>query len=144
MSDRKETVERLLADYNRHDAPGFASHFTDDGVLRFVFGDEVHEGREQIAAAMDEVWQAVPDWKLEVRRLYDCGDAVWLAWTISGTHERVFRGLQPTHRHFEMLGCSHFTFVPDGLVSQDDVYNDAVRLMQATGMLPESEPTQPA
>lgn len=144
MSDHTETVERLLADYNRHDGPAFASHFAEDGVFRHIVGGEVHTGRDQIAAAMEEVWRAVPDWKLEVRGLYDCGEAVWLAWTVTGTHEGELRGLQPTHRHFEMLGCSHFTFAPDGLIAQDDVYHDAVTLMRAIGMLPESEVTQPA
>jgi steroid delta-isomerase-like uncharacterized protein len=144
MSDRKDTVERLLADYDRHDGPAFASHFAEDGVLHFVVGSEINDGREKIASAMEEVWRAIPDWKLEPRGLYDCGDAVWVAWTISGTHEGEFRGLQPTHRHFEMLGCSHFTFTRDGLVARDDVYHDAVTLMQAVGMLPEPETSQPA
>jgi steroid delta-isomerase-like uncharacterized protein len=144
MSDRKQTIDRLLADYNRHDGTAFASHFTEDGVLRFVVGVEVHKGREKIAAAMEEVWRAIPDWKLDVRQHYDCGDAVWLAWIITGTHEAEFRGLQPTHRRFEMLGCSHFTFAADGLVAQDDVYNDAVTLWRAIGMLPEPEASQPA
>ena len=144
MSDRKETVERLLADYGRHDGAAFASHFTEDGVFRHIVGGEVHEGRDEIAASMEEVWRAFPDWSLTVRGLFDCGEAVWLAWTISATHEGEFRGLQPTHRHFEMLGCSHFTFASSGLVAQDDVYHDAVTLMSTIGMLPESEATQPA
>lgn len=144
MSDRKQIIERWLAVYNNHDGAAFASYFTEDGVLRFIAGGEVNEGRDQIAAAMEDVWRAVPDWKLEVRGLYDCGDAAWLAWIISGTHEGEFSGLQPTHRHFEMLGCSHITFRADGLIAQDDVYHDAVTLMGAMGMLPESEPTQAA
>ena len=144
MSDRTEAIQRLLADYNRHDGAGFASHFTEDGVLRFVVGGEIAEGREQIQAAMEEVWRAVPDWKLEPRGLYDCEEAVWLAWTISGTHEGEFKGIPPTHRRFEMLGCSHFTFAADGLVARDDVYHDALTLLGAFGVLPDPEATQPA
>ena len=141
MSDRTDAVKRLLADYNRHDAAAFASHFTEDGVMRHIAGGEVLEGRDQIAAFMDAAWQAVPDWRLETRGLYDCGEAVWLAWTISGTHEGELLGFPPTGRRFEMLGCSHFTFAADGLVAQDDVYHDAVTLMRAIGMLPEAEAT---
>jgi steroid delta-isomerase-like uncharacterized protein len=144
MSDRTEIVESWLAAYNSHDGSAFASYFAEDGVLRFVVGGEVNEGRERIAGAMEEVWRAVPDWKLELRGLYDCGEAVWLAWTITGTHEGKFRGLQPTHRHLEMLGCSHVTFGADGLIVRDDVYHDAVTLMGVLGMLPEGEATQPA
>jgi steroid delta-isomerase-like uncharacterized protein len=144
MSDRTEAIERLLADYNRHDGGGFASHFAEDGVLRFVVGGETAEGREQIQKTMEEVWRAVPDWKLEPRGLYDCGEAVWLAWTITGTSEGAFRGIPPTRRRFEMLGCSHFSFAADGSVAQDDVYHDAITLLGALGVLPEPEATEPA
>ncbi len=144
MSDRKQAVERLLADYNRHDGAAFASHFAEDGVFRHVVGGEVHRGRDQIAATMEEVWRAVPDWTLESRGLYDCGEAVWLAWTITGTHEGEFRGMPRTGRRFEMLGCSHFTFAASGQIAQDDVYHDAVTLMRALGMLPEAEPAESA
>jgi hypothetical protein len=144
MTDRTEAMERLLADYNRHDGAAFASHFTDDGVLRFVVGGEIAEGRDQIQAAMEEVWRAIPDWKLEPRGQYDCGNAVWLAWTITGTIEGEFRGMPPTHRGFEMLGCSHFTFAANDFVAQDDVYHDALTLLGAFGALPDPEATQPA
>lgn len=144
MSDRAEAIERLVADYNRHDGAAFASHFTEDGVLRFVVGGEIAEGRERIQAAMEEVWRAVPDWTLVPGGLYDCGEAVWLAWTITGTIEGEFRGIPPTHRRFEMLGCSHFTFAANRLVAQDDVYHDAFTLLRALGVLPEPEATQPA
>jgi steroid delta-isomerase-like uncharacterized protein len=144
MSDRAEALERLLADYNRHDGAAFASHFTEDGVLRFVVGGEIAEGRGQIQAAMEEVWRAVPDWKLEPRGVYDCGEAVWLAWTVTGTVEGEFRGTPPTHRSFEMLGCSHFRFAADGLVAQDDVYGDTLTFFSAIGLLPDPEATQSA
>ena len=144
MSGRTETIERLLAAYNRHDGAGFASYFAEDGVLRFIATREIAEGREQIQATMEEVWRAFPDWTLESRGLYDCGDAAWLAWTITGTHEGEFRGIPPTHRRFEMLGCSHFTLAADGLVAQDDVYHDSATILRALGVLPEPEPTQSA
>jgi steroid delta-isomerase-like uncharacterized protein len=145
MSDQTEAIERLLADYNRHDGAAFASHFTEDGVLRFVVGGEIAKGREEIQAAMEEVWRAIPDWKLAPRDLHDCGaDAVWLPWTITGTIEGEFRGIPPTHRRFEMLGCSHFTFGANNLVVQDDVYHDALTLLGALGVLPDPEATQSA
>jgi steroid delta-isomerase-like uncharacterized protein len=144
MSDRKETIERALAAYNRHDAAGFAECFTEDGVFRPVPTGEIAEGREQIQAMMEEVWRAFPDWTLESRGLYDCGDAVWLGWTITGTHEGEFSGLPPTHRRFEMLGCSHFTLAADGFIAQDDVYYDSATMLRQLGILPEPEATQPA
>jgi steroid delta-isomerase-like uncharacterized protein len=144
MSDRTETVERCLAAYNRHDGAGFAGCFTEDGVFRPVATGEIAEGREQIQAVMGDVWQAFPDWTLERRGLYECDDAVWVAWTISGTHEGEFRGIPPTHRRFEMLGCSHFTLAADGLIAQDDVYYDSATMLRQLGLMPEPEATEPA
>lgn len=144
MADRKEIIECWLAAYNRHDGDEFASYFTEDGVFRHVLAGEVHQGRDQIQATMEEAWRAFPDWTLETRARCDCGDMAWLAWTITGTHEGEFRGIPPTHRRLEMLGCSHLTFAADGLIAQDDIYHDAVTMMRVLGLLPEPEATQPA
>jgi len=117
MSDRKETVERALAAYNRHDGAGFASCFAEDGVMRVLAIGEVSEGRERIQAAREEVWRDF-DYTLELRALYECGEHVWLEWTMTGEW-------MPTHRRVEgLLGCSHFTLGADGLIAEDVVYFD--------------------
>lgn len=144
MSDGTAIVERLLAAYNRHDGAAFAECFSEDGVFRPIGGGEVAEGRDQIAMAMEEVWQAFPDWTLETRGLHDCGDAVFVPWTITATHQGEFRGIPPTNRSIEMLGCSHFTLAADGSVAQDDVYHDVVTMQRQLGVLPEPEATQPS
>jgi steroid delta-isomerase-like uncharacterized protein len=143
MGGRNQIIDRAGAAYNRHDAAGFASCFAEDGVLRTVAFGEAAEGREQIEALMEGVWRAFPDWTLETRGVCDCGDTAWLAWTITGTHEGEFRGIPPTHRRFEMLGCSHFTLAGDGLIAQDDIYFDSATMMRQLGWLPEPEATQP-
>ena len=110
MSDLKDTVERALAAYNRHDGAAFASYFGENGVLRVVATGEVNEGREQIQAGMEERWRAL-DYTLEPRGFYECGEDMWLEWTLTGTHVGELMGIPPTHRRVEgLLGCSHFTF----------------------------------
>jgi steroid delta-isomerase-like uncharacterized protein len=144
MSDRKEAVEQMLAAYNRHDAAGFASYFAEDGVLRVVATGEVNEGRDEIAAGADERWRAL-DYTLEPRGLYECGEDVWLEWTMTGTHVGELMGLPATHLRVEgLLGCSHYTFGADGLIASDLVYFDLVTMLRQLGLLPEVEATQPA
>jgi steroid delta-isomerase-like uncharacterized protein len=134
----------MLAAYNRHDAAEFASYFTEDGVLRVVATGEVNEGREQIAAGADERWRAL-DYTLEPRGLYECGEDVWLEWTMTGTHVGELMGLPATHLRVEgLLGCSHYTFGADGLIASDLVYFDLVTMLRQLGLLPEAEATQPA
>ena len=144
MSDRKETIERALAVYNRHDGAGFASYFAPDGVLRVAATGEVYEGREQIQAGLEELWHAF-DYTLEPRGLYECGDEAWLEWKLTGTHVGELMGIPPTHLRVEgLLGCSHFTFGADGLIAEDLVYFDLATMLRQLGVLPELEPTQPA
>jgi steroid delta-isomerase-like uncharacterized protein len=143
MSDRKEIVERFLGAYNRHDAAGFASYFAEDGVLHVVATGEINDGREQIAAGAAERWRAL-DYTLETRGLYECGEDVWLEWTMTGTHVGELAGIPATHRRVEgLLGCSHYTFGADGLVARDLVYFDLATLLRQLGLLPE-ETVQPA
>jgi steroid delta-isomerase-like uncharacterized protein len=142
MSDLKETVERMLAVYNRHDGAGFASYFAQDGVLRVVATGEINEGREQIQAAREEVWHWL-DYTLKPRGLYECGEHVWLEWTMTGTHVGELMGIPPTHRRVEgLLGCSHYTFGADGLIAQDEVYFDSATMQRQLGLLPEPEAAQ--
>ena len=143
MSDLKDTVERMLAVYNRHDGAAFASYFGENGVLRVVATGEVNEGRAQIQAGAEERWR-VFDYTLEPRGFYECGEDVWLEWTMTGTRVGELMGIPPTHRRFEMLGCSHFTFAADGFIAQDDVYWDSATMLRQLGLLPEPEAAQRA
>ena len=141
MSDHKETIERALAVYNRHDAAGFASYFAEDGVMRVVATGEVSEGRGQIRAAREETWRAL-DYTLETRGIYECGEEVWSEWTLSGTHVGEMMGIPATHLRVEgLLGCSHFTFGADGLIASDLVYFDLATMLRQLGLLPEPEAT---
>ncbi len=142
MSDRKETVERALAAYNAHDAAGFASYFAEDGVMRVIATGEVSEGREKIQAAREETWRAL-DYTLETRGIYECGEEVWVEWTLTGTHVGELMGIPATHLRVEgLLGCSHLTFGADGLVASDLVYFDLATMFRQLGMLPEPEAAQ--
>lgn len=142
MSDHKETIERALVVYNRHDAAGFASYFAEDGVLRVVATGEANQGRRQIAARVEEGWRSL-DYTLEPRGLYECGDDVWLEWTMTGTHVGDLMGVPATHLRVEgLLGCSHYTFGADGLIAADVVYFDVATVLRQLGALPEPEATE--
>ena len=144
MSDRKETIERCVADYNRHDGAAFASYFSENGVLRVVATGEVNEGREQIQTGAEERWRWF-DYTLEPRGFYECGKDLWLDWTLTGTHVGEVMGIPPTYRRVEgLLGCSHYTFGADGLIVQDVVYFDSATMLRQLGLLPELEAAQRA
>lgn len=144
MISRTRTIQRCVAAYNRHDAPDFSSAWTEGGVLRFMPTGIVHEGRRQIGTGAAERFRAFPDWHLELHGLYECGEHAWLAWTISGTHEGDYLGIRPTHRRFELPGCSHITFGADGLFASDDVYFDLATWLRQLGLLPDLDAVRSA
>jgi steroid delta-isomerase-like uncharacterized protein len=137
--DLTATIERMLNDYNRHDAAAFASYFAEDGVLRVVATGETNTGHGEIRAGREAVWAAL-DYTLEPVGVHECGQHVWLEWTMNGTNVGEWMGIPPTHRRVEGLrGCSHFTFGADGLVTQDDVYFDSATMLRQLGLLPAPE-----
>ena len=141
MPEPNQTIERCLSAYNTHDAVSFAAAWTEAGVLRVANGD-VFQGREQIQAGAEDRFRAFPDWHLELHRLHEAGDHVWLEWTISGTHEGEFMGIPATHRRFAVDGCSHMTMDPSGLIAEDVVYFDTGTYLSQIGLLPEPETAQ--
>lgn len=144
MSARTETIEQWLAAYNQHDAAGFAAFFAEDGFLRVVATGETNEGRTEIEVAAAARWRGL-DYTLDTRGVYECGDDVWLEWTMSGTHIGEIAGIPATHRRFEgLLGCSHVTFGADGLIVSDLVYFDVATMLRRLGVMPEAEVAQPA
>lgn len=139
MNSAAETIQRCVVAYNRHNAADFASAWTEGGILRQMATGQIDEGREQIRAGAEERFRAFPDWHLELHGLYASGEHAWLSWTISGTHEGEYMGISPTHRRFEVPGCSHITFASDGLFASDDVYIDLATVLRQLGLLPDLE-----
>ena len=74
MSEIRTLVDGVRAAWNNHDAPGFAAQFSEDAVLRFMPTGEVAHGREQIQAFAEAQLRAFPDWHIEARSAYDCGE----------------------------------------------------------------------
>lgn len=56
---------------------------------------DVAQGREQIEALLEPQFRAFPDWHIERRGLYACGEAAGVEWTVTGTHAGEFMGTRP-------------------------------------------------
>src|SRR5919107_4450154 len=122
LREAELTLDGVLVAHNTHDAAGFAACFAHDGVLRIVPTGDAVQGREQIQAFLKADFQAFPDWQVEGRGVYDCADGTWVEWTITGTQAGEFMAHPPTHRGFELHGCSRFTFTHSGLVAEEALY----------------------
>ncbi len=133
LREAELTLDGVLAAHNTHDAGGFAACFAHDGVLRIVPTGDAVQGREQIQAFLEADFQAFPDWQVEGRGVYDCPDGTWVEWTITGTQAGEFMAHPPTHRGFELHGCSRFTFTHSGLVAEEALYFDPATMLRQLG-----------
>ncbi|MDQ4030877.1 MAG: ester cyclase [Actinomycetota bacterium] len=132
-------VDSVSAAWNRHDAPGFASLFSGDALLRIVATGHIMHGREQIREFAEDFLMAFPELRFDRRSTHDCSEAVCvIESTLTATHEGEFMGIPPTYRSVELLSCSIFTLGVDRLIGEETFYFDAATLLRQLGALPES------
>lgn len=72
--------------------------------------------------------------KVEERKRHQVGDAVIIEQTLSGTHTGVWQGVQPTHKTFEVLVCTVYTFGADAKLASEDVYFDSSLIYRQLGI----------
>ena len=135
MLAQTEALGGILRAQNDHDAAGFAACFAPRGELRVIPTGDVAQGREQIEAFLEPQFRAFPDWHIERRGFYVCGEATWVEWTVTGTHAGEFMGYAATHRGVELRGCSSFRFTSDGLIAVEDLYFDPATMLRQLGLL---------
>ena len=86
VADNKELVRRFVEDvFNTHDA-GAVARFADDG---------------RFAESVRRVWSGYSDARLELEWLIAEGDKVSFWAVLTGTHDGVWRDIQPTGRRIE-------------------------------------------
>lgn len=138
IAEAEANLEGVVTTHNNHDAAGFAACFTPDGVVRIVPTGDAVQGREQIEGFLAMKFGAFPDWQVEDRGIDPGDDCVWAQWTITGTHAGEYMGHAATHRGFELIGCSRFTFAPDGLIAEEALYFDPATMLRQLGLAPEA------
>lgn len=116
---RLEVGEELVADdfIDRTPGPGESGN-KEDGLQFFQY-----------------IWQALPDFSVEIKEQIAEGDKVATLKTFSGTHQGEFLGVPPTGKHvafdvFDMLR------IRDGQVVEHWNVVDIAGLMQQLGAMP--------
>lgn len=124
------TVDAL----NRHDSAAMMAAWIPDGVERFP--DATCNGTTAIGAYFQAVFDAFPDARLTPEATAEQGDAVFLRWTLSGTHTGApFAGIAPTGKTVTMAGMDHFT-IRDGKIVSNFVVFDQMDMGRQLGLLP--------
>lgn len=115
-----ETLDRLFAAFNQHDAAGVMACFTPDATFLTAAGPEPWgrqvDGMEAIQAAFTAVWTAMPDvqWTVRRSRVLDGG----------GITEWLFTGTQADGTRVEAEGLDLFRFAGSLVASKSAFRKD--------------------
>lgn len=127
-----ELVRRAFDALNERDWDGFVDLHSEDAVLH-AGGDEIR-GVDAITDAEFAYFDAFPDLEMSLDAVHEAGATVAARWTVSGTHEGEFRGVEPTGEDVEFSTIGLFR-VSGGTVSEVWIEADQLGLLEQIGAL---------
>ncbi|MFC1866469.1 ester cyclase [Chloroflexota bacterium] len=101
-------IKDYVAAWNSHDTEKIASFFTEDGVHEDVAIGSVYHGRNELKAGLAPFFNAFPDFKLEIKSLFNTTESVAQEWLMTGTQTGALDGLgiPATGKSFSIRGAS--------------------------------------
>lgn len=125
-------VEAAIArDPDRMVEHGHPERYTDDIVAIGEF-----RGRNAVREFFAELFEAMPDYDMEIEQVIADSTAVAVRWGASGTFDGgPFQGIQPSGRRVEIRGVDVFEVDGEHIV-RNTVYYDGAAFARQIGMLP--------
>lgn len=133
MPTNTELAEQIFAAINAHDVEALQGIWADDVEERFP--DKTCRGKEELSAHFKGLFAALPDFRMELVSAVEEGETVFARWRLTGTHEGVFNGIDPTGRAISLDGMDQFTF-RDGRMAANFVVFDQMEVGRQLGLLP--------
>lgn len=135
-----ENAERMRRLFDRAWTDGNLAVVDDIVAEEFVFsrqgvsGDGGPDQYRELVTATREVF---PDMAYTIEDVVvgESGQKVVLRWTMTGTHEGEYRGIEPTHESVEMEGVEINRF-DDGALVETWTYPNWVGFLEERGVLP--------
>ena len=136
MADPAEIVSRYFAALNDHDLDAAGGMWTESGVDRFV-GQQDVVGPAGVRGYFKELFDAFPDFSLEVLEVVPAGDRVTVRWRARGIFAGPgrFQGFEPNGAQIAIEGCDVVTVEGD-LIGHNDAYIDTGEIARQLGLLP--------
>lgn len=116
--------------------------FTGEAEYDIVPLPLVHIGDAEVRGLLANLLGAFPNLGLHVKVLRHTDDAVVIEGSMTGTHQGVYAGFEPTGRSMQLRAAIFFTF--DGAdLRRETVYYDELTLLAQLGVLPAGFPPTP-
>ena len=137
-----DALARKLCDaWSSHDARVVDEVFAEQGVYEDVAAGRTIEGRQAIKGFLNQNFAAIPDFKVDVTKIFSTGGMVACEWVMSGTQTGDFPGLPATGKSFTVRGAS-IAKVQDGTIVHWTDYYDMSTLLHQLGVVPNSAPKE--
>lgn len=115
--ENKEIVQRFIRGANNKNYDQVAELLTADYTRRDPDTPGNERGPEPFVEALQQLHEAFPDSEVHVGKIITESDLVAFEGTMTGTHEGVFRGIEPTHETFEIPGNAMHR-ISDGRIAE--------------------------
>ena len=130
MSGAQAIIDRLFDRVAAKDLPGAAELFAPDAVFIDAVGPTRVVGRPAITDMIAEMWEGLPDVRVEVRAIVSQGMTVMAEIELVGTHLGSFLGCAPTGRTVRWPGAVRYELSDSGdEIVQESFFYDSPGLM---------------
>lgn len=128
----KELVRRYLDAFNDKDREAL-SDLVDDDVVEHGTHWEV-EGFEEFMTYVEENVDIFADYTGSTETIVAEEDTVVVRYSVSGTHEGEYLGIQPTGREVEWTGIAMYR-IDDGEIAEIWIESDQLGLLEQLGLV---------
>jgi steroid delta-isomerase-like uncharacterized protein len=135
------TLDEWAAGWSTQDIERVLSLCTEECLYEDVPLGVVNRGKEELRAFGQQVFNAFPDFKIDLTTKIAAGDWAMLEWTMSGTHQADLPGMPATGKSFSVRGATALE-LDDGRISRNSDYWDMATLLTQLGLMP-SPPQEP-
>lgn len=135
-ADTRTVVQSYFEALGRADRNAQTDWYADD-ARGHIYGVIGPTGKAEMRAFFHELFDAFPDFKLEILDLVEDDDRAAVRWRVTGTFNgsRSFQGLAPTGKQVDIEGCD-MVWAKDGKIVRVEAYYDTSSLARQLGAMP--------
>lgn len=135
QGEPEHLVQQVIDIWSEHDPEKVDDVFTEDGIYEDVALGRVMRGGEEIKSWLQENFSAVPDFTVELTRIFSTKEMAACEWIMSGTHTGDYPELPATGKSFSVRGASVVLLEGEKIKHWTDYYN-MYDFLQQLGAVP--------
>lgn len=134
----KAIIARMIEQVWNEGHTDLVVEFFAEDYVQHIAGQPAQAGYELVQQGAASSRAAYPDFQLSIDDQVAEGDRVAARWTMTGTHEGEFLGIQPTGKQVNHAGTTFYR-LENGRIAEVWFLADMMGLMQQLGVLPAPE-----